>query len=201
MGLLAGVPGQASIIATIQSATAAAGDTGDMFEVSLTNTGAAVTIDSFSFGLNVAGTDITLTSAVLETMPDPYIFANNSLFGDPLSSLSGAQEIIASDIWGAAGNGFTLGTNVTVALGEVLFDVSPTAKGSYALSFEPAATSLSDVAGTAIAIATENPGAIRIGTSSAVPEPSTWILAIAAMSCFVVYRTRTPRSGARTVRG
>jgi hypothetical protein len=200
IGLLAGVPGQASIIATIQSVTAAAGDTGDKFEVSLKNTGAAVTINSFSFGLDVAGTAITLTSAVMETSPDSYIFAGNSLFGDPLSTTSGAQEIIASDTWGGAGSGFTLGTNATVALGEVLFNVSPTATGVYTVSFEQVTTSLSDPLGGAIPINTENAGAITIIGTSPVPEPSTWALTIAATACFFLV-TGARRRGAPGIRG
>jgi hypothetical protein len=187
-------PAAASLITAVQTVTVTNGSTGNSLEVSLFNNGAAVVIDSFSVGLDVAGTDIIFQSATTATAVHPYIFIGNSFFGPVISTSSPGQNLTASDIWGGAGNGVTLGTGVTVALGQVFFDASAGATGSYTVSFDPLATSLADINGTPITINTETPGSIIIAMSS-VPEPSTLILMSLAAAVSLVW-ARKERSQA-----
>jgi hypothetical protein len=174
---LGALPAHASILFGLQSVGASSPSTGNSLEVDLTNTGADVTIDSFSFGLMVGTTDITFTSATIATTVNPYIFAGNSLFGPVISTTSPGQTVIASDLWGGAGDGFTVGTGVTVGLGEVFFDVGAGATpGPDTVSFVSADDSLSDIDGNPIPIDAEIPGTITIAGGSSTPEPSTMLL-------------------------
>jgi hypothetical protein len=194
LGLLGAAPASASIFTTIQSVVDAAGSTGGSFEVALTNTGAPVTIDSFSFGLNVASTDITFQFATIATAVHAYIFdVADSLFGPTISTTSPDQSIIASDLWAGGGNGFTLGTGVTVGLGEVFFNVAAGAVGPYPVSFNPTDTSLSDITGSPIPIDGESSGLISISTAPA-PEPSTIGLMGLAAGSLGLWRRRRLRA-------
>ena len=172
IALLGAAPARADIVVNVQSVIALAGSTGNSLEVYLTNTGAPVTIDGFAFGLSVPSTDINFTSVTTSTSVDAYIFAGNSLFGPEIDSPpASGQSVSASDLWGGAGDGFTVGSGATVGLGEVFFDVAAGASGGpLSLSFIGAETSLSDINGASIAISTENPATITVPVS-AVPEP------------------------------
>jgi hypothetical protein len=119
-----------------------------------------------------------------------YIFGANSLFGPTIGAPSPlGQSIVASDLWSGQGDGFSLGTGVTVALGEVFFDLTPGAPvGPITVSFDPSATSLSDVSGNPIAIDTQDSG-----TVSLTPEPSS--LALFGLGSAALLLSRARRSG------
>jgi hypothetical protein len=174
VALLGSAPAQASLIMTIQNVTTSPGSTGDSFEVDLTNTGAAVTVGAFGFGLSEGSSNVVFESASTATTGDVYIFAGNSMFGPTINTTPPpiGQSLDASDIWAGAGDGFTLESGATVGLGEVFFDVAPgTPYGPTVVSFVSDETSLSDIDGDAITIDAEDSGTIDV-----VPEPSTLAL-------------------------
>src|SRR5580692_2135167 len=84
--LLAAAPARATIVYSTQNVTEVSPSTGDTFEVDVTNTGAAVVIDSFGFGLSLP-TGFIITNATDDTLVNPYIFAGNSLDDDTLFPL------------------------------------------------------------------------------------------------------------------
>jgi hypothetical protein len=87
IALLGSAPAKADVVISIQSPlNANAGDTGDSFDVTLTNTGpSAVSIAAFTFEISAANTDMTFTDANTGTGLAPYIFAGNSLFGPDIT--------------------------------------------------------------------------------------------------------------------
>ena len=178
IGLLGAAPAPAGTIDfSIQSVLASSPSSGNALEVFLTNnTAGAVVIDAFTFGLSEASNTIIFTSATTATV-HTYIFAGNSLFGPTINNTAAAGSLTAGDLWAGAGNGFSVGTGVTVGLGEVFFNVPSGAAGLYTVSFlsDVADTSLSDINGAAIAIGKENSGTITTPASSS-PEPSTLTL-------------------------
>ncbi|HEY1760440.1 MAG TPA: PEP-CTERM sorting domain-containing protein [Bryobacteraceae bacterium] len=192
IALLGASPAHASILFTIESVGATSPSTDNSFEVDLTNTGGDVTIDAFSFGLMVGTTDITFTSATIDTTVNPYIFAGNSLFGPVISTTSPGQTVLASDLWGGAGDGFTVGAGTSVGLGEVFFDVGPGASpGPDTVSFVSADDSLSDIDGDPIPIDGESSGTITVaGGTSTTPEPSTLLLLSLPLALLVWTRKR-----------
>src|ERR1039458_9374533 len=181
-GLLGAAPALAGTIdVSIQSVSASAPSVGNNFEVDLTNnTGGAVVIDAFSFGLLEASSTIVFTSATAATVNHTYIFAGagNSfdvLFnGGIVSNSAGAGFLTANDLWFGAGNGFSVGAGVEVGLGEVFFNVAPSAAGPYVVSFvsDTSQTSLSDFFANLIPIGNETSGTITT-PAAATPEPST----------------------------
>jgi PEP-CTERM motif len=174
-------PAHASALYTysIESVSAASPSSGDAFEVDLTNnSGAAVDVDSFEFGLNMPNANFIITGADCNTAVNTYIFAGNSFFCPALASnILPDTTLNAGDLWAGAGNGFSLGAGVTVALGEVYFSVAAgVAPGGYTVSFIPAEDSLSDITGAPIGpINDSGTGTITV-SSLAVPEPSTMAL-------------------------
>src|SRR5438552_826527 len=85
MALLMSRSANAALVISAQSTTAAAGSTGNSFDVFLTNTGpSSVTLGGFSFELQV-GPNITITSVNISTSVAPYIFGGHSLFGPVIS--------------------------------------------------------------------------------------------------------------------
>lgn len=155
-----------------------AGSTGNGFDVLLTNgSAAAVSIDGFFFGVSSSSADVTFTDATTSSSTAPYIFDGDSLFGpDIIGAGSTATDISGSDIGLSS---FVLTAGTTVALGHVLFDVSPTAP-TETVTFDVddfPGTSLSDDAGNGSPISTLNGGQFEIiGASAPVPEPSTLLL-------------------------
>ncbi len=175
--LATALPARAGLIVSVENVSADAGTTGNTLEVDVTNTGgSAVAIAAFSFEISAAGgSGITFTGADTDTSVNTYIFAGNSLFGPTISTMTGTT-LDASDI--AASGSTSLGTNSTLALGLVSFDVAgsaPSGPVNVTLTGYPA-TSLSDPNASNIPIDTLNNGTITI-SQSAIPEPSSVVSA------------------------
>jgi hypothetical protein len=174
VSLLGPASARASLILSVQSTTAAAGSSGNGFDVQLTNSGpSAVTIAGFSFGVLTANTNVSLRDANTSTSA-PYIFVGNSLFGPDLTGPTSGQSLSTSDVFVIPMAGTTLGGGATVGLGHLLFDVSAAATAGISavtLAAFPV-SSLSDPAGGNVAIQTLSPGQITI-TGVGVPEPFT----------------------------
>jgi hypothetical protein len=171
---LGSVTASASLIVSIQSVTAAAGSSGDAFDVELTNTdSAALAVGGFSFGIVTANPDISFTDANTSTTA-PYIFGTNSLFGPDLTGPTSGQTLTASDVFIIPLSGISLNPGSTVDLGHILFDVSPFASaGSFPVDLEMfPLTSLSDPSGNTINIDSLLSGQITITGAVATPEPS-----------------------------
>jgi hypothetical protein len=124
--IFASAPAYASLSFSIQSVAASPGDTGDTFDVLLTDTDASpVSIAGFNFTLQVSDpTDITFTGVFTTTTTATYIFDGNSLSGPEIDDQL-TPTIIASDV--AATGSTTLNSGDVVGLGQVVFNVSPTA--------------------------------------------------------------------------
>jgi hypothetical protein len=91
----------------------------------------------------------------------------------------------AGDVWGGTGNGFAMGTGVTVGLAHVVFSVDASAvSGAALVALIPSpATTLSDIDGNLLAIDNLNTGTITIN-GSVVPEPSSFApLALLLLVC------------------
>ena len=187
IGLMATLPIHASLIVTVGSVAATAGSS-SAFDVTLTNTGPlAVSIGGFSFGITAANANVSFTSATTATVT-PYIFGADSLFGPNLAGPSG-QSLIASDL-DAVGN-VSVGSGATFGLGHVIFTVAGGAAPgpvTIALQSSPAFTSLSDAAGSPIAINTLTGGSVTV--TSSVPEPSTWLSLAVGLFAVITLRRR-----------
>jgi PEP-CTERM motif len=174
-----GLPARGGIVVSLQSVSASAGTSGNTLEVDVSNTGAPVDIASFSFEISVApSSGVTFTGADISTATT-YIFAGNSAFGPNIDTLTGTT-LDASDL--AVSGATTLGTNETLALGRVLFNVASSAPlGAAAVTFTGfPATSLTAMDLSNIPIDTlSNNGTITI--TAAVPEPSTLVTATLAL--------------------
>jgi hypothetical protein len=176
-----------------------AGGTG-AFDVVLSDAagGTGVTVGGFDFDVEVAATSgVTLTGADTSVPSVPgYIFSGNSLFGPVLTdSGSTPTDLTASDIAAIFGTGYTLAGGGSIDLGEVLFDVSPTAPTEMAnVQFVSGIfnTDLSDPNGVNIPINNETGGAIDI-IGTAVPEPSTLIMLLGAIPFALLIGLRTQR--------
>jgi len=112
-----------------------------------------------------------------------------------LNTSGPGQTLDGSDVTND-GAGITLTSGQSLALGRVLFDISPTAAtGPFTVSFTgtPAVTdanSLSDPAGAPVSVDSFTSGTITI-TSSSVPEPSSLLLVLGGMAALVVRRRLT----------
>jgi hypothetical protein len=175
-----------------------AGSSGS-FEVLLTDEigGAGVTIGAFNFALKSTSTDVTFTDANDSTtatgyMATSYIFSGNSLadafFGGDLT-IQTSPELIGTDFAYIPGSGTTMTGGETLALGEVLFDVSPTAPTETVdISFDesPAGTALSDPSDNNIPIASFTGATINItGGTTSMPEPSFFLILVGVMLLFL----------------
>ncbi len=175
----------ASVIYSIEPVTPVAqpGDVGDVFEVLLNNTGPSISVGAFTFGVTTTDTDITFVSADTSTTADPYIFAGYSLdddFSVPLNATSGSS--LEADDASFPVLGVTVGTDQTVSLGRVLYDVAPgAALGSFTITFttDPGDNSLSDPDANAINIDSLQSAQVPIGSS--VPEPASLLLVPAGL--------------------
>jgi hypothetical protein len=186
------LPARAGIIVTVESVSANQGTTGNTLEVDVQNTGAPVDLASFSFEISVAaGSGITFTGADINTLVNTYIFAGNSAQGPNIDTLTGTT-LDASD--NAASGSTTLGTNSTLALGRVFFDVASSAPtGPVTVSLTPfPSTSLSDPNLNDIPIDTLSSGTITISGTSVVPEPTALVSATLGLlvSAWFVRRMR-----------
>jgi hypothetical protein len=99
------------------------------FDVVLTNNGpSSISVAAFSFEIT-AGAGVTLTSADFATGVNSYIFAGDSFDIDNsatlYTNLLPAQNVVADDHT-EDGAGITLASGESLALGDVLFSVSPT---------------------------------------------------------------------------
>jgi hypothetical protein len=184
-------------ILSIQPAVvpAIAGDTGDSFDVVLTNSGpSSISVAAFSFEVSVTDPDITLTSADFSTAL-PYIFAGDSFDatnGFPLNTTSG-QTLDASDLTND-GAGITVAAGQSFGLGHVLFDVAPNANpGAFPLTFTggAGANNLSDPNGNNIPIDAFTSAVIVITSPvAAVPEPSYFLPLLAGLAVLAYMRKR-----------
>jgi hypothetical protein len=163
-------------------------------EVDLTNTGpAAVTITGFTFTVQAANDNVSFSQVTQAGTTAPYIFAGNSLdtANWPAFGLTGPNDItlfssssppmISANDTANDSLGTTLAMNQTVALGLILFSVSPTAvEGtSIAVSF------LTDLGSTNLAGPVDQdtgfasafqPDSYQSGSISVVPAPSTFLV-------------------------
>jgi hypothetical protein len=194
LSLLAPASGHASLILSVQSATAAAGSSGNSFDVQLSNSGpSTVTIAGFSFGILTANINISFRDANISTS-SPYIFGSNSLFGPDLTGPTSGQSLSTSDVFAIPLAGTILGAGTTFGVGHILFDVSPGATaGTSAVTLAGfPVSSLSDPAGNNVVIETLSPGQITI-TGTGVPEPSTLATVFAGMGLILGHGRRSLR--------
>jgi hypothetical protein len=200
---------RASTTYSIQPPTVGAsrGDVGDAFDVVLTNSGpSSISVAGFFFEVSVTDPDITLTGADFSTGSFTYIFAGDSFDQNNFLALNttSGSTLDGSDSTND-GAGITLMSGQSLALGRVLFNISPTAAtGPFTVSFTgtPAVTdanSLSDPAGAPITVGSFTSGTITI-TSSSVPEPSSLWLVLGGMVAVAVRRTREARGDRRRQR-
>lgn len=190
--LCTGMPASAALIVTATPAAALAGDTGDYFDVTLTNTGPDISVLAASFGLSTADPYIHFTRATTATAA-PYIFAGRSF--DELTLLltyidvATGAALNASDMDNAM-TGVTVAAGSTVGLGRVFFDVGsyPAALITVALALYPG-TNLSDPVLLDIPIDTLADGTITTPGYTSVPEPATLLpAALALLGMFALRR-------------
>jgi hypothetical protein len=182
---LAAAPEQAraALVITVQNANVTANTTGNTFDVTLTNTNLApVTIAGFSFGLTTAPA-ITFTEA--NTSATSYIFAGNSAFGPIISTTPppSGQTLLASDNFGTANAGVSIGVNGVVGLGRVVFNAG--AVGTYSVTLDRLFTSLSAPNGDDVPVTTVVGGVITVTSAptTVVPEPSSVAMAAIGLGC------------------
>lgn len=198
--LLSAGPARADLIAAVQSVTASVGSMGNPLEVTLENTGAPMTIASFSFKISTSDMDITFTGTNANTVTAPYIFAPGDSFdiinGFPLNTIPLPGQMMDGTDLSNSGAGTVIGTNVTFALGRVLFDVSPTATlGSFAVTLLGSPdTSLAGPDFGSIPINTLTNGSITVVPSTPVPEPRAIILFASALLALILAK-RSARRG------
>jgi hypothetical protein len=168
-----------TIVVSVQSVSALQGTSGNSLEVDVQNTGAPVDIAAFSFEITVAaGSGVSFTGADFSTATNTYIFAGNSAQGPNIATPSGSPSILdASD--NATSGSTTLGTNSTLALGRVFFDVASSAPpGPVTVFLTPyPSTSLTGPNLNDIPVDTLTNGAITILTQNVVPEPAALVSA------------------------
>jgi hypothetical protein len=146
------LPVQATLIIDGGTTTANAGSTGNVFDITLINSGpGSITLGAFSLEFSVAGGNVTFTSATTATL-QPYVFAGHSLFGPDISASSPGTTFDASDLYDIPLAGATIAAGATAGLAHVFFDVLAGAPaGPLTISFAGfAATSLSAPDGNSI---------------------------------------------------
>jgi hypothetical protein len=156
----------------------AAGSNGDVLEVLLSNTGpSGILVAGFNFGVTTTDTDVTFVSADTATTSQPYIFLGNSFDVQnslPLNLTSGAS-LLGNDSTGDFSN-VSVGAGQTLALGRVLYNVSPTAApGPFTVRFTTGAAdnNLTQADATSVPVDTFQTATITI---EATPEPATLLL-------------------------
>jgi hypothetical protein len=179
--------GKASVILNVQSVSDAAGSTGDTLEVTLTNTGTAITVGGFSFGLSVGTSNLSFTAVTTGTTTATYIFNGQSLFGPDISvqppNLPG-QSLKAEDL--AEVSATVVGSGATVGLGHITFNLAAaTPAGGIPLNFIALDDSLADQLGSPIAFSTGT-GTVTVTGSASIPEPATFVLVGAALAGLIV---------------
>lgn len=188
-GVLACSSARADMIFSIQpsTVTAAPGDIGDVLDVVLKNTGlSSISVQSFAFEVSVSDPDITFTGANFSTAL-PYIFAGNSFDVNnslPLDADGPGQVVDGSDLTNDF-TGVTLASGQSLALGHLLFNVSPSAvTGLVPVSFTgpTVSNSLSDPSGGNIPLGTPSGGNINVSNVSTTPEPSSIFLMVVGMA-------------------
>ncbi len=180
----------AGITISLTPASATAGSTGNSFEVDLTNSGSSsTTVGGFSFELSIANPNISLTKATTATTA-LYVFSGDSLFGPNISTSAPGETIDASDIDSIPMAGTTINPGSTFGLGRIFFDVSSNATpGVTAVNISAFPnSSLSDAGGNNLPIDVLSAGQITISGSSAVPEPSSFLLLFVAAVGLLSYR-------------
>lgn len=207
---LVGSSAKGSTIYSIAPASLSAhpGDVGDSFDVLFTNTGpSTLSVAAFSFEVSVADPDITLAGADFATTVSPYIFAGDSFDEDNSLTLNfvnvdgySPQIIDAADVTNDA-TGVPVLPGQSVDLGQVLFDVAdPAQAGQFALSFTGEvsdianANNLSTPDGVGIAVDSFSGGIISV---SAVPEPSSLLVALLAVPSIAPWMRTRARRGVR----
>jgi hypothetical protein len=176
---------RADLLLTAESVYAHPGDVNDVFNVYLTNVGAApVDVEGFNFEINTTSTDITFEQATTGTTLFSYIFAGNSLFGPVISTSAPGQTLDASDN-AATPNSFTaINPGASFGLGLVSFNVAPGAPNQVApvtFNMNSAFTSVSDQFGNLL------PLQFASGNIS-VPEPATGLLLIVPLAALIARR-------------
>jgi PEP-CTERM motif len=179
------VPADATLIISVEPVTAAPGTTGGTFDVLLTDSGSAgVSVAGFSFEIQSSNPAITFTGAFTSTATATYIFNGNSLFGPEIDTQT-TPSLIAQDL--AASGSTILNSGDVVGLGQVFFNVSPTATpGPVTVSFTGglAGNDLSDPAGANIPINTFTSGTINI---TSTPEPSSLLMLLAGTAALAAW--------------
>jgi hypothetical protein len=194
-----GSTAQANITFSIEPATvfAVPGDTGDSFDVVLTNSldGSAVTIATFSFEVSVTDPDITLTGANFDTVAASYIFAGQSLDQDtstPLNSDTG-QTLDAGDQSDASG--VTLDPGESLALGHVTFDVEGNAApGIFPVTFTGGSGAVGENRLLDASFNQINIDILTAGSIDVVPEPSSLLLMLAGIAAVAAASVSSSRS-------
>ncbi len=205
------VSANAAIIYSISPVTVSAqpGDSGDLFDVLLTNSGPApVSVAGFSFEVTAADPDITLTGADYSPVAAPYIFAGNSYFqenGIPLNFVNadgGSPQILDAGDVAADSIGTTLAAGESVGLGQVLFDVDNSAQpGPFAVSFSGEVSGIADAnnlstpEGDTISVDSFSGGTISVSGVPSVPEPASLMLALFAAPLVGLLKRKNPRPG------
>jgi len=218
LGALGSPAALADIVLSIQPITTnpAPGDTGDMFDVLLSNTGSSeVDIAAFVFGVTTTDTDITFTEADTSASAAPYIFAGNSFDDAFLGGMVSipapvglpalpSQDLVGSDLGDNPGSFTAVGAGATTDLGRVLFNVAPNATmQTFTVSFietlfpNPpggyAYNNLSDENGNAINVDSLESADFNMGSSA--PEPaSLLLLPIGLASLWMFSRPRRARA-------
>jgi hypothetical protein len=173
--LIVAGPGRADYIVLVENASSPPGPSIGSLNVDLLNTGPDTAIGSFSFALSVpSNSGITFTRVDTRTV---YIFAFSGLGPDitnPTPQAPGTA-IAGSDFTTRPG-GEIISHNETLALGRVLFTVSPSLqRGTVPVSLSPfPLTSLSDAS---VPIPNNIPITRLINGSITVPEPPALVLA------------------------
>jgi hypothetical protein len=178
------------LILSIESVSASPGSSGDTFDVLLTDNGSPdVSVAGFNFTIQSSSPAITFTGVFTSTATAPYIFAGNSLLGPEIDEQL-TPTVIAADL--AASGSTTLNSGEVVGLGQVFFNVSPTATpGPYTVSFVTSGgtgdNDLSDPTGANIPIATFTSGTINI---TSTPEPSSLLMFLAGTAALAAWNRR-----------
>jgi hypothetical protein len=184
------LPAYADLIISVESVSASPGSSGDTFDVLLTNSGSpGVSVAGFNFTIQASNPAITFTGVFTSPATAPYIFAGNSLLGPEIDQQL-TPTVIAADL--AASGSTTLNSGDVVGLGQVFFNVSPTATpGPFTVSFVTsggtADNDLSDPTGNNIPITTFTSGTINV---TSTPEPSSVLMMLAGTAALAAWKRR-----------